>query len=847
MRSFVCVLTLWLWTCAVEAQLAPDAGAESPLPTEPSLPHADAPDGATDDASEAAPDAGANTEPEPPPAERGDKPITAEEIIGEPAPAEAPSAPSEREPEKPPREKPPQEKPAPQRPEKEPGPRAPEPPPGPLVVWATAEWGSALGRAGCGAEGLEGAESALRVASALEGSTAVGGLGLATAGALSDHPLLAYAAEERPEQLAALLASAGFSALALGMSDLAGPLFRAPRLSEALARHGIAVLAANLVCGGEAYCDRWHTAEDPVPVLERRGRRYALVSLLPDDTLGRVQPALGERLTLQPADESMTRRLAETQRAGADLIVAVVDHGPDATASAQLANFVRELPTETRPDILLSPSAGESLLFLRPLDVQPAIVGTRRDVLTGVRVTRLEDRDADVLARSVRLGSVSERISAQLSALGRDFCEARGAPLRGGTLDRPLDPDGLVQLAGAAVRQLAHADLALLDPRTFAPGLGFAAGERLQRAQLASAVPFDSPLVVARVTLDWLNALRGQLAGPRPLTLIGVEQERNDTLIAGRLAVPFARYRIVTSAVLVRAQRLPPGADWEPLEEPRASVRGALETLLEPPSSVDPRMRLHDPLLGTQWLVRMDAQVQANLTATRSSPEYDDAALQADDSRQLGGRLVLNADSDAPSYLFENVVQVQFDRNFVTDTTAQDLTFVQTTYTYRGLWPKTLFYPHPFAEGYLETAFLQPADAAYHHFLLRPRGGVRSIFTRVLSLKLAAGIQYEVFDPDHRVKPGLSGELLLKPWTFAAKVGTLQLEGNVIYYWDSPGRIDDHMLRGQLIGSYTIVGPLQVTLSALGVIRKLPGVIRGQGLTMQLGIRVRFVSRAMID
>jgi hypothetical protein len=792
----------------------------------------DGADAGTADAESALPPG--QTEPAPPAEVRGDTPVSAEEILGEDAGAVEAPVPAPREPPKP--TKTPDAPPS--------APRAPEP--GPLVVWATAEWGNALGRARCEKEGLVGADSALRVASKLEGSAAVGGVGIATGGALSEHPLLAYAAQERPEQLAELLASAGFSALALGMSDLAGPLFRAPRLSEALSQRGVTVVATNLVCSGQAYCESWHTAEDPLPILERHGRRYALLALLPDDTLGRVQPALGERLVLEPALETMIRRLEEARSSGADLIVATFDHGPDTTAAVQIAAFVGQLPTELRPDILLSPSAGENLLFLRPLDVQPAIVGTRRDVLTGVRVRRLDERDADVLARSVRLSTPSETLSAQLQTLGRDFCAARAAPLPGGTLQRPMNASEFVALAAAAARQLADADLALVDPRAFEATLAFATGETLQRAELAGAIPFDAPLMVAHVTLDWLNGLRKQLEGPRPLTLIGVEQDRADTLIAGRLAVPGAHYRIVTSAVLVRSQRLPAGAEWRPLEEKHATLRGALETLLASASSTDPRARLRDPKLGTQWLVRLDGQVLANLTAVRANPVYDDAALQVDDSRQLGGRLVLNADSDAPHYLFENVAQVAFDRNLATGTTAQDLTFLQTTYTYRGLWPKPLFYPHPFVEGYLETSFLQPDDAEYHHFMLRPRAGVRSIFTRVLSLKVAAGVQYEVFakeDPH----PGVGGELLLKPWTIVSKSGTLQLEGNVVYYWDSPGHRDEHMLRGQLIAGYQLVGPLQMTLSALGVMRKLPDVTLGQGLTMQVGIRVRFVSRAMFD
>lgn len=125
---------------------------------------------------------------------------------------------------------------------------------------------------------------------------------------------------------------------------------------------------------------------------------------------------------------------------------------------------------------------------------------------------------------------------------------------------------------------------------------------------------------IADVTLDWLNGLRKELEGVRPLTLIGVEQDHADTLIAGRLAVPGARYRIVTTAVLVRSQRLPAGAQWRPLDEPNATLHGALETLLGSASSTDPRARLRDPRLGTQWLVRLDGQLLTNLPRSERAP-----------------------------------------------------------------------------------------------------------------------------------------------------------------------------------------------------------------------------------
>ena len=360
------------------------------------------------------------------------------------------------------------------------------------------------------------------------------------------------------------------------------------------------------------------------------------------------------------------------------------------------------------------------------------------------------------------------------------------------------------------------------------------------------AVPFDAPLVTAEVTLEWLTQLRAMLGGVRPLTLFGVEQQKGDTLIAGRIAVPGAHYRIVTSAALARSQRLPTGADFRSLEEPDASLRGALLALLDAESKLDPRVRLRDPLLGTQWVARFDGQLLTNLTAVSGRGQYDDAALSADDSRQVGGRLVLSADADAPHFLFENVLQVAFDRNFATRTTAQDLSFTQSTYTYRGLWGKPLLYPHPFVESYVEASFLQPEDAPYRHLMLRPRAGLRSTFTRVFSLKVAAGVQYEVFDR----RGALSG---LRRGALAQAVDDRVEERN-------PAARGQHRL---LLGlarpprrthaartadlRVPAVGPLQATLSALAVMRKLPELERGQGVTMQLGLRLRFVSRAMLD
>lgn len=716
----------------------------------------------------------------------------------------------------------------------------------PLVVWATAGLGNALGPARCEKQTLAGLAPAIHIASTMKHSVAVAGVGFAPAGALSDHPLLEHVAEHEPERLASWVAAAGFSVIAVGAADLSGPLMRFPKLSEALIRRGVMPVASNLHCNGQAFCRHWATAEKPLHVVERAGQRYVFISFLPDDTSMRVEPARGE-LVLQPLTEAWVKRTQEARGLSAQLIVSSIDHGPDATAAARVADLLAELPAQPRPELLLSPSSGENLLFMRPLDVQPAVVGTRRGVLTGIRVTKLQGgRDADVLARGVRLYDWDDALAAELAEMAASYCRSEQRDLAGGKLELPMAYEGLVPLAAAAARELADADVAVVDPLTFDPRFARPDGAHLQRGEIERAVLSDAPLVTANVTLDWLGQLSRNVDGLRPLHLTNYSVDGKFVFVAGREAVVGATYRVVTTSVLARSDRLPGGAVFQPLNEPDATLRGALLTHLNQQSAEDPRRRVENLALGTQWVLRTDGQLFGNLTETYNSKDerlrYDEPALKADDSSQLGVRFVLNFDADAPKFLFENAVNVAFDRNFAANKTALDLSFIQSSYTYRGLWPEPLLYPHPFVEMYAETQLEKFADP----LLLRPKLGVRSMLSRVASFKAYAGIQYTI--PSADPLPGMGAEFQLKPWTIVAANGSMQIEGNVTYFWSSPGNKDQHILRAQLISSYQLIGPLQLTLTALGALRKDGDKdYYGRAVGFQAGVRLRFVTRDMSD
>jgi hypothetical protein len=711
-----------------------------------------------------------------------------------------------------------------------------------LTVWVSAAWADAIGPGRCKDGRLEGAELAQKLAATVKQSVAASGIAISAAGALADHPLLSHAARHDPDLLARAFADMGYSALAVGIADLSGPLLRYPALSQALERHGVHVVASNLRCGEQAFCRDWITAEDPLLILEQGGHRYAFISILPDDALLRTEPAAGRDIQLLPASETLIAQTERARAAKVDLVIASIDHGPDATAVGDLGTLVAQLPAAGQPDLVLSPSAAQSLLFLRPLNVNPAVAGTRAGAVTSVRIKKIGEGDADVMTRGVRLKKPGPELSALLQELGASYCAAESRVLPGAKLDADLDAQGLVELAALSARELAAADLVVVDPSVFDATFSQPAETQLQHGQVQRAVPLDSRLVVASVSLEWLAALNKKLDGSRPLALFGAEPDDGSPAIGGRVPIPGARYRIVTSAVLARSGRLPDGAGWTPLEGRSASLRGALLAHLAAARSGDPRDALRDPRDSTQWVLRTDGQLQGNLTSTKNPSGYEEPALQANESRQVGARLVINMDGDAPRFLFENALQIAFDRNFATRTTAQDLDFVESTYTYRGLWPKPLFYPHPFVEGYVETQFAK-GEAAYHHLLLRPEIGLRSMFSRVLSLKLSGGFEVEALSPDPKPKPGFGAELVLKPWTFTNGTTSVQMEGNVSYLWISPTDLNQHTLRAQLITAIQIIGPLQFTLTALGLVRKDRGGELGKGASIQAGIRLRFIER----
>jgi hypothetical protein len=825
-------MALGCWLALVPATL-------SAQPAEPAQEPVDAGTAApVEDAAVASPDA-AMPEEVTPAEPRGDAPVSSEAVVGGDAridSAPAPPAPEREE--------------TPSRRDRAPAAKRPEVPV-PLVVWATANWANALGPARCGAQGLEGTEPAIRIASTVARTVQSAGVGVAVGGALGDHPLLAYAARERPGQLAEFLIEVGFSALVLGVSDLAGPLLREPALTRALDERGILVIASNLECRGAAFCNSWVTAEDPVPILERHGRRYALFSAFPDDLTGRVEPAAGRSFGLVTAHQTLLERTREARAAGADLVVAAIDHGPDASASAGLAQLLSELPPDVRPDLLFSPSVADTLLLMRPLDIQPAVVGLRPSALTGVRVAKLQGtNDSDVFARRVRQTDWNAELARKLTRLGADYCRAHSALLAGGHLSSPVPHDGFIRFAAQAVRAVSRADLAVIDPAAYDPAFAVPRPTQLERGEVERSVVLDAPLVEASVTLDWLASLQSRLLGLRPLALVGSEvAEGGATLIAGRVPMSGAKYHIVTSAVLARSGRLPDGASWAPVRSPYATLRGALIAQLDVADPSDPRTRVADPVQATQWVLRNDALVQVNITSVNAAAtDYDDPNLQVDESSQLGVQLLFNLDGDAPEFLFENRLQVGYDKNFATDTTAQDQIQAETTYTYRGLWPGQLLYPNPFVEGYVETQFVQ-GDAPYHPFLLRPELGVRSMLSRFLSFKASAGLEYRPLDrgPDAAVYPGVGAELVLKPSTIVVSGGAVQVEANITYFWNSPGNLDQHTFRGQVIGAMQVWGPLQCTLSLAGALRKDRDLEFGKAISSQVGLRLSFVERSMSE
>ncbi len=705
---------------------------------------------------------------------------------------------------------------------------------------------------------------------------------LDTGGLLWPGGVARFAAEREPEALAALVAELGYRALALGENDLAARRARVLPVLEALARRGIPVIATNLRCGRAAHalCDVVVDARDEVVVLEAGSRTVAVVAMLDPAVRSRLAPDLAVGVSIDPISEALPRAVLAA-RPRADLVVAILGTGTD-----DALDLVYALEERERPDLVVLADSASRLLFARPTTLAPAIVAPPPSDAVEVIVRE----DTQVLAGVHQMIAqplaqqgigVAEPLLDLLDRLGPTYCATWGNALAGGHLARPLDAEGIATLVTGLMREAVGADVAVLNraiiDSTFRP-----AHEReLTASDLYVALEHDEPLYEAWVTRDWLTELAARRT-PRHLLTEGLVGTGGDIRVRGRPLISRAQYRVVTIRFLAQGgdgalPALPAAAEWRPVlraEHPEVSRAPSATDELEPGLTAlevalvmlarrdagDPRDVRPPPGQAPEWIVQGNVDGTFSGSSVANPALYDAALLNRSSTVTLGIEVSLRADATAPDWTWENTGSLRYRTQWTQGTEtmglrapgafteAVDQLQVRSTGSYRGLRATSTdpWVPDPYLEVFVESELTEPSTRSWHWLLLRPTVGARFPLTTDLELKLQAGVQAQVLQPEGNADVGFGALITLRPWDLLrAGEQRLQLQGVVDFFYADPGDSNRWQLRSSLDASLDLAGPLALTFGIRAYLQQDRGAELGLALDATAGVRLGALSRAV--
>jgi 2',3'-cyclic-nucleotide 2'-phosphodiesterase (5'-nucleotidase family) len=675
-----------------------------------------------------------------------------------------------------------------------------------------------------------------------------GALVLDTGGLLARHGVARFAARTNPEALAQLVVRMGYHALAFGETDLGDPRETLLARLRTLDEVGVPVLATNLSCNAEhsQLCDLLVTAEDGLPTHVIRDAdgdetTVAVLAFLEPEVVQRVGPDRTEGLTIHPLAESIRLAVTAARERGADTVVAIVDSGRGASAAARALSAVGELESQEKPDLLLSSDAGSELLFARPATFRPALVAPPPRGATDVRVRRNRLLGTyDVIARPVVADEASSAaIPEFVEAVGRPFCDELGELLPGGRLSMvdeetgdpvPMDDDSLVELTAGVMRQVADADVAILNHYAIDGSWRPANPEGLSAADVQIGIQYDEPLMVAEVSAYWMKMFARSNPSERELMALGLEITDpygvfEKVRVNRRLLDDTARYRIVTVRFLAEGgdgDVLGGAADleWEPLEG--VTLRSAMSEFLEEPHDEDPREAVVDPWEILEWTGRMNLDATFSGSAVRDTSGYGEGPLTNSPQVLFGlnSQLALNALSRYASW--ENLVTATYTMARTSESTTFDEGSDLLTYRSAGLYRRfraendELYVPDLLVEGLMRTEFSKDDERDKHFMNLRFVGGLQWRLHLKVQARLVGGLELiEVANPALReAQPGFGAQFNLGPWLIMKSgLKKLTLTLNLDYFATNPRGRNRHLLQALFDMQLNLTAAFALTLN----------------------------------
>ena len=701
-------------------------------------------------------------------------------------------------------------------------------------------------------------------------------------GLLGQGGVVRFAAEHDTNGLAELVLSLGYDGLAFGASELGTPRTRMVPLAQALGSRGVPFIATNLRCTNaraRELCDAITDASDADTIVRAGQLDVAVLAMTEPEALPHLEPELSDGIALDAIETAMPIAVRRV-RSRVGLVVVLLDADED-----DALTLLEAIEPADRPDLVILSDPRARVLFARPTDVTPAIVSPPRS--DAVEIVVREDGEVRVgihqmIAQPLaqRGLSVGEPVLAFLERIGPSYCDIWGQRLPGGRLARSIDRAGLNELVASLLRESIDADVAVLNPSLFDATFEPAHESELTASDLYVALEHDELVYHAWVPREWLLSLADRRS-EHALATPGLTGTGGDTRVRGRPLVSRASYHVVTTRYLARGGQhalpdLPSGHSWVPTRlselerwrspddenldlDPTLSVREVALRALTVREARDPRDVRVTPDESPEWVIQGFVDGSFSGSSIDNPGGYQAAQLNRASTVALGTEVNLRADATAPGWTWENLGVFRYRTQWTqgtpvmgvatpgTFTEAVDQIQIRSTGSYRGFrTPNTheWYVPDPYLELFVESEVTEPSTRTYHWMLVRPTLGARFPLTTDLELKLQAGLEGQVFQPNNDAEVGIGAILTLRPWDLI-RMGDrhVQLQGLVDFFYADPGDVNRWQLRASFDASLDLAGPLAMTFGVRAYLQQERGGNVGFALDATAGFRIGTLTR----
>lgn len=674
--------------------------------------------------------------------------------------------------------------------------------------------------------------------------------------------------EQGARQLAGILMQMPYASHTLGNRELGLRHADLHALAEGALLENLPLRAANLVCtpegGAEALCEATGQlgGREPYDVIEREGLRILSVSLIDPSIRDQIAAKRLTGLDILDPKAVLERRLEEMRRETSPDLVFLQYHAAAGSRTEFLVELSRAFP---EIDLIttneqLAPGAGRdesrhngyirasgSGTYIVPAGLGPnhaAVVRLQLDRTPGGEdPNRWELRQLDAETVDTRSGPLDPSTAELLWRSSEQLCEAWGKPIHPeAPLANPFDRSDFVAFVLNTMRHAGRAEVALMNDGAIPEAGTFPVRRRLTYADVYTFLPFENPMVVARMRGDALRGVARSLGDT--VRAEGLEVVGTTLLVNGRPVRDDRMYSVATNRFVADGgdDILEPGdlkdrdlhvPAWSS-ETPSISelvihfvrsgdyiASGQVERRLSP-QGIFPD--LHRRLL---WSMVGSVNASFNQVAVTNPtvddvPVYNQSQLRVQPTRQMHFEGAFQANADSRNHEWDNSLLVQYAlARLDSGSGSEDLQETSdviraiSRYKFAGIrsWLEDPWWgPMPMGELQLETEVDQPKQRNWRKLELT--GILGSTFELSDRLELRAGfdLRRDFNDPGAKTVYGVMGAYQLHRTALIDLLGhPVQFESQLEYFFNDPFFERLHELRTTSRLFFSLYGDLHVT------------------------------------